>query len=284
MRRAMGYRPFYPGDCRSQLDAFLETASASPDPASLPPAPVAAIAPHAGWIYSGAVAARSLAALGRGSPPSVLVLLGAVHRTRLDRAALWPRGSWETPLGDLPVDADVAREVLEVAGDLVEERPEAHEDEHSLEVLAPMVRHLLPDARIVPIMVPPTLDAVALGRALAPVGGGQRVAVVASTDLTHYGPAYGFAPAGTGPGAHDWMRRNDRRLVEKVIALDAEAVVEEAMARRNACGPAGVAAAVAFARERGVQRGVLLERTDSHEARGSTDPFEMAVGYAGIIF
>jgi MEMO1 family protein len=279
MKRPMLFRQFYPGDCGQQIAEFLRDFHWEGGSQRR----IAAVAPHAGWRYSGGVAARTLKVLA-ASQPEVIIILSAVHRCHLDRAALYPRGSWETPLGEVEVDAELGAGILEAAPELLEPDPDAHFDEHAAEVLVPFIRGLLPEARVVPIMVPPDAAAVQLGASLAAEVGDRRAAAVASTDLTHYGWAYRFTPAGTGEKAHEWMRANDQRIIDLALRLEAEKIVAEARSHQNACGSGALAAAVAFARALGSPQGVLVERTDSHEAQDPGAPFEMAVGYAGMVF
>jgi AmmeMemoRadiSam system protein B len=277
----MLFPQFYPGDVKSQIEAFLARADSPPVPDR---GLFAAAVPHAGWRYSGAVAATALRALAGRSSPEAILLLGAVHRAYLDRAALYPEGEWETPLGAIHVDSSLAAEVERALPGLVERNESAHDTEHSLEVEAPLIRALFPGVPVVPLMVPPERQAAEIGAKLADLARGRRIVAVASTDLTHYGEEYLFAPRGAGDEAHAWMRANDGRILDLARRLDAEWIPVEAEERRNACGPGALAAAAAFARELGAPEGTVLERTDSHEAQGNAGPFRMGVGYAGIVF
>jgi MEMO1 family protein len=279
--RRMFFPQFYPGDVRAQIAEFL----ARPAPPATPARELfAAAVPHAGWRYSGAVAARTLRALSERSSPEAVLLLGAVHRAHLDRAALYPEGEWETPLGPLAVDAALAAEIEGALPGLVERNAAAHDTEHSLEVEAPMIRMVFPGVPVVPLMVPPERYAAEIGTRLARIAKGRRIVVVASTDLTHYGNEYLFAPRGSGEEAHAWMRANDERILDLARRLDAERIPREAEENRNACGPGALASAAAFAREMGAPEGTVLERTDSHEVQATAEPFRMAVGYAGVVF
>ena len=277
----MHFRNFYPGDLKGQIAEFLATRSAAPAPGR---PLVAAAVPHAGWRFSGGVAARSLKALSEHSSATSILLLGAVHRARLSRSALYSEGEWETPLGPVPVDAALAAEAGSVLGDLAVIDPGAHDTEHSLEVELPFIHEVFPGVPVVPIMVPPEGSPAEVGRRLARLAGGRGIVAVASTDLTHYGESYLFTPAGLGDQAHEWMRGNDERILDLARGLEAEAIPGEARKSWNACGPGALAAAAAFARELGAREGIVLERTDSHEVAGKGEPFTMAVGYAGIVF
>jgi len=311
IREAVVAGSWYPGDagaCRRAIEA-MRAASAKaagrmaaaaepkapppaqrPAEADLPARPVAGILPHAGWTFSGPTAVAALDAIRSRRTPQTFVIFGFHHRRAIRRCAIFPSGGWETPLGLAEVDERMARELLARAADLLDDNPRAHEDEHSIEIQAPLIRHLFPEARIVPILVPPTDAAAALGRAV-----GQAIkdleadaVCLGSTDLTHYGPGYGFAPKGTGPAAIKWMREeNDRRMVDLMARLDAEGVLAEAREHQNACGPGAVAAALAAARVLGAARGTVVQYTTSADVmrqemgRLETD---MAVGYVGMVF
>jgi len=281
LSRPMYHRNFYPGDCRQQIAAFLST-YLSPEPGSQ--ALVAAVVPHAGWHYSGAVAARTLKTLSDRSTPRSVIIFGAVHRAWLPSGAVYPEGEWQTPLGSVPVDAALAAEVLSQMPGLLESDPEAHQAEHSIEVQVPFIHELFPGVPILPIMVPPEGSPTTVGSRMAKIVSGRNVLAMASTDLTHYGDAYGFAPAGFGEKAHTWMRQNNRRILDIAVRLGAEQIIHEARVSQNACGAGALAAVVAFARESGSRGGIIVEETDSHEVAGKGGPFYMGVGYAGVVF
>ena len=131
MRRPTA-RAFYPGDCRRELDAFT---SGFEPPTELAGPLAGAVLPHGAWMYSGRVAARTLASLAAFSTAVTVVIFGGVH-VPLGANALYPAGRWETPLGDLQVDAEErARPILRRAGDHLRPDSEGHRYEHSLEVL-----------------------------------------------------------------------------------------------------------------------------------------------------
>ncbi|MCP3860368.1 MAG: AmmeMemoRadiSam system protein B [Phycisphaeraceae bacterium] len=276
---------WYPGDragCRSFLDAALARRLPSPIPGPL----LGGVVPHAGWVSSGEIAALVFRALAAEDPERTVIVLGAVHRYGLDRPAISPDAAWETPLGDLPVDGSLAEEVSRSCPDLVDVDADAHvPGENSIELQAALVRGLMPEARFLPILVPPTAAAVpfgdALGRMLA--ASGNPAVVVASTDLTHYGYG-GWHPAGAGPEAVRWVREeNDRRFLDLVVTLSAERIVPEAEENRNACGAGATAAAVSAVRAMGARRGQVLAQTTSEDVRPSGS-FDHFVGYGGVVF
>ena len=271
---------FYPGDLRAQLEEFLLDWHA---PEGLPSPPSGGIVPHAGWAYSGRIAARTLFTLIQLGNPRTIVFLGAVHFAPMARPAFYAEGAWETPVGSVEVDTKLARRLLESLGELATEAPEEHDGEHSLEVLMPFVRLLAQQCRVVPVAVPPYPGAAAFGARLgALLAGHPDVLVVASTDLTHYGAGYGFAPAEAGEEAERWMQKNDERIVDKIRHLSAEEILPEVRKHKNACGPGALAAALAAARARGSTRGHVLAYTTSHRVMAEPE-FTTAVGYLGAV-
>ncbi|MBN1419859.1 MAG: AmmeMemoRadiSam system protein B [Planctomycetes bacterium] len=277
--RAAVATQFYPTASPETIESYLRGFQ----PPQIPEAAVAGIVPHAGWVYSGSTAARTLATIRERARVRAIVLLGAVHRVWIDRPAIYPSGAWETPFGALPVDSALAESIAREAGDGARLDAAAHEDEHSIEVQLPFVRYLFGELPIVPIAVPPEPSSPSFGEAVGRAIAGCGAVVVASTDLTHYGEMYGFAPAGLGDPGRRFLAENDRRIVDLAIDLDAEGIVPEARAHHNACGAGAMAAAVAAARTLGAERGVLVQYTTSHEVRPER-VFSMAVGYAGIVF
>ena len=279
---------FYPGSRDACLKA-IESLQPKKLPEELPERPVAGIVPHAGWVFSGATALAVLEALKDRRTPKTFVLFGAVHRA-IRRSAIFSNGVWRTPLGLAEVDERLAREILTRADDLLADDPRAHEREHSIEVQVPFIQQLFPHAKIVPVAVVPDENAPEIGRrvALAIQNLEADAVCLGSTDLTHYGPAYGFTPKGVGEEALHWVRdENDRRMIDLALRLDAEAAVPEAEARMNACGSGAVAATLAAARELGAVQGYLVYYTTSFDVmkeRMGRRGFDAAVGYAGLVF
>ncbi|HUU91354.1 MAG TPA: AmmeMemoRadiSam system protein B [Phycisphaerae bacterium] len=279
---------FYPMDRESCLRDIAEMKPPA-DVAGLPDRPVAGIVPHAGWMFSGETALAVLTVIKDRRTPKTFVLFGATHRL-VGTNAMFASGGWETPLGIAEVDERLGREVLGRAADILIDNPHAHEGEHSIEVQVPLIQHLFPEARILPIAVPGDETAVALGRIVGRTISDLEADAVClgSTDLTHYGSMYGFTPKGSGADAVRWVRdENDRRMLDLMVRLDAEGAVSEAASRRNACGAGAVAATMAAAREMGAQRGCVVQYTTSFDVMrdklGRTD-YDATVGYAGVVF
>jgi hypothetical protein len=245
----------------------------------------AALVPHAGWVYSGETAALSIRAVAQSRPETV-VIFGAVHVHDRNEASLFPNGEWITPLGSLRVDTELADRLRRHP--LITVDPAVHRYEHSIEVELPLIQYLIGNALILPLMVAPGSNAPEIGRITANEASelGRRVAFLGSTDLTHYGPAFGFEPEGHGEPGIRWARDvNDRRFIRYVADMEAEAVVPEASAHRNACGSGAVAATIAAAEVFGATGYSELRHTTSAdvERRLGGTPVN-SVGYEAGVF
>ncbi|MEW5944631.1 MAG: AmmeMemoRadiSam system protein B [bacterium] len=285
-RRAAVAGSFYPSGRRECERQIAECVAFDASVLRLPEVPAGGVVPHAGWVFSGFTAGKVFAAIRERSMPATFVLFGAVHRYGVDAPALMDEGVWETPLGDLEVCGETASAIKERAGGLVEVNPRAHEGEHSIEVQAPFIKYLFPGARIVPILAPPVEASVEAGKAVGEVvkDNGGRAVALGSTDLTHYGHEYGFAPKGTGEEGLKWVREvNDRRMIELMTTLRADEILAEAARSHNACGAGAVAATAAAMRACGRTSGTPIEYTTSHDVMPERKA-SMFVGYAGILY
>jgi len=282
---------FYPADpveCRQEVLRLM--GRVDDRGAVLPPSPLdpdgadwfAGIVPHAGWTFSGGVAGRVFALLARARRPDVVILFGGVHRYRGRQAALFGSGRWESPLGPVMVDERLGERILGLTNQIIDD-PYAHDNEHSLEVQIPFVIEAFPGARIVPIMVPPNEHAPDAGDAVGRTLEAYQVSavVIGTTDLTHYGPGYGFAPHGTGDEAMAWAKANDRPFLERLVRLQDRQLVAEAAAHRNACNAGAAAATVAAVRRLGGGGARLLDHVTSAEVAGGGGG--NSVGYAGVV-
>lgn len=273
-----------PDSCRRHAASLLAAAEV---PADLPGRPLGAIVPHAGWVYSGAIAAKALKAALAGGEARSVVLFGADHTGMVQMGEVYDAGAWRTPLGDVGIDEELAAALL-AAGDCLRAQPHAHMREHSLEVQVPLLQVLVGDLRIVPVAVPPSDLAVEIGRTVgqALAARGQATCVVGSTDLTHHGGRFG-SPGGRGEAGEKWTRANDRRMIDLIEAMDADAVVPEYLQRHNACGAGAVAATIAACKALGAQRGICLEYNNSYKIVHEKYPYELddtTVGYAAVVF
>ena len=236
------------------------------------PAPArAAVAPHAGYPYSGRTAAHVFAR--REIPPLVVIL--APNHTGVCRArggaSLWEAGAFRTPLGDVGVDEEFAR-ALVAASPLVGPDHAAHTGEHAVEVELPFLQVRRADVRIVPLVL--AWDAwqgcLELGETLAGLVGRwpQPVLLLASSDLNHYEPA-------------TVSERKDRRALEAIAALDGAELLHRCRVEGiSMCGRAPTATVLAAARALGARAAEVVDY--SHSGLVSGDE-EAVVGYGGVV-
>jgi AmmeMemoRadiSam system protein B len=279
---------FYPADRSSCIEEINECLAARTLPKSLPKEIVAGIVPHAGWMFSGSLAAMVFSAVKQRHPDvHTFVIFGAAHGYYGDRPVLDDSNFWETPLGKAGIDEMLSNYLIEKRIALHDSL--SHKGEHSIEVQVPFIQHLFPKAQILPIIVPPNKQAIALGEALGgkELYGGKIIVYIGSTDLTHYGPRYGFTPMGLSRNGLDWAAKvNDKQFIDTALKLDPEGILAGAAENLNACGAGAAAAAVAVAKKTGKTEGMLLAQTNSNEVmqRKMGAYSQDSVGYAAILF
>ncbi|HKK90923.1 MAG TPA: AmmeMemoRadiSam system protein B [Desulfobacteraceae bacterium] len=272
---AGSWYPGKAGECQAQIDSFLADKSGA-----LKGNFKAGIVPHAGWHFSGSIACRVIASLAREGVDAV-VLFG-MHMHPGSTPCILAGGAVETPLGDIPVHGELAKALAQRCA-MKKESPSSFPGENTIELQLPFVKHFFPGASIVPVGVPPSPVAGEIGRAAVEEAEslGLDIAVIGSTDMTHYGAGFGFTPAGTGEKAHEWVKNtNDKAGVDALLAMDADAVVAQAEKNHNLCCAGAAAAAVAAAERMGAVRSVSLDYATSYEK----NPDSSFVGYCGILF
>ena len=285
------FYPAAPAQCQRMARQLVFGAA---DAAAEAPSLVAArwtgaIVPHAGWVASGAIAGQSLRTLaaGWGRPPQVVVVFGAVHTPiDLPLAALDSHTRWAVPGGESAVARELG-ERLVGRSDLFAVDDRLHAREHAVEVELPLIQAVWPAATVLPVEVPAIEDAQQIGRRAAEQVRSTSVDAVflASSDLTHYGPSYGFTPAGVGAAALEWAKDNDRRLLDLVTAMAVDRIVPEVRSRANACGGGAIAAMLSACRELGATRAEVLRHANSFETLRDVAPQRAvdAVGYAAVV-
>ena len=248
---------FYPGDgaaLRREVDAHLEQAR------SEGPAPKAVIAPHAGFRYSGPVAASAYARLkSRAGEIGRVVLLGPTHYVPMRGVAVSGAESFQTPLGRVRVDAASVRRALEFA--FVRRLDRAFEREHSLEVHLPFLMRVLPRFTVVPLLVGEASPAE-IGALLEALWGGSETAIVISSDLSHYLD-------------HESARRLDAKTSEAVVALRHDDIGHE-----QACGWHAVNGLLHLAKLRSLEAKAL----DVRNSGDTAGPRDRVVGYGAYAF
>ena len=261
--------PGTPGALTEDVDTYLGAASAVPGGRLQ-----AIIAPHAGMMFSGPVAAYAYSAASQ-QEFDVAVLIGPSHFAAFDGAALWPEGAFDSPLGPVHVDGPGAQALAE--SPIVHKLLSAHRREHSLEMQLPFLRRVHPSLPIVPVLIGfqnrATIDALA--DAVARAFAGRRALLVASTDLSHYFDAQTAATL-------------DARVQRCVNDFDADALLdlfeqypEHERGRYVACGGGAAIAVMKAARALGATDGRVLHYAHSGQVSGDYDG---VVGYMAAAF
>ncbi len=223
----------------------------------------AVVAPHAGWIYSGATAMRSFLALEKAD---TFVVLSPNH-SGLGAAVATSSEDWETPLGVCRLDDSLMGELVDAGAAEVSE--EAHLQEHSVEVQLPFLQFIFGKFKFVPVTFLDQSLSTALRVAEALAKTKKKISIVASSDFTHYEPA---AEA----------KEKDEKAIARLLLMDAEGFYRALRQERvTACGYAPIACALYWAKLKGAKKGVLLGFSNSGEASGD---YAAVVDYASLAF
>jgi AmmeMemoRadiSam system protein B len=267
LRRAAvagSWYPSHPEALAREVDRYLGNAGPLPSGA-----PLAVVAPHAGLMYSGPVAAHAYRLL-LGSEAEVAVLVGPSHYVGFEGVSIYQRGAFETPFGPVPVDEQCA-DAVAVASRVVKMVPAAHVREHSLEMQLPFLKRVLPDISIVPLVMgrQSRQTAFELGDAIAAALRGRRAVIVASTDLSHY---YDAATAAT----------LDDKVIQQMLRFDADGLMRLLEASpEHACGGGPAVSVMRAAKALGAQDARVLKYADSGDVSGDK---HAVVGYVAAAF
>jgi len=247
------FYPASPNALAAAVDELLSAAHVAPNV----PVPKALVVPHAGYVYSGPIAATAYARLRPAADRVTrVVLVGPAHRVWVEGLVDSGADAFVTPLGTMRVDREAIRGVASI-----ETSAQAHAREHSLEVQLPFVQRVLPHARLVPLAVGHA-SAEEVGRALDALWGGDETIVLVSSDLSHYHP-------------YREAKEIDAETAARIVALDPVEIPSE-----QACGAAGINGLLWVARKRGM-RAELLDLRSSGDTAGGRDE---VVGYGAFAF
>jgi len=231
---------------------------------------IALIAPHAGYVYSGQVAAYAYKLL-EGKQYDIVVIVAPSHRAYFKGASVYPHGGYHTPLGIVPVAEEIT-EALMKQSPLISSIPQAHAQEHSLEIQLPFLQVVLGEFRLVPIVMGEQdfRTCEELSKAVAAVIKGKNALLIASTDLSHFHPykeAVGL----------------DQVVLKGVDAFDPEGLSEDlGKGRCEACGGGPVVTVMLAAQARGADQGEVLHYANSGDVTGDRSS---VVGYmAGVLY
>ena len=226
---------------------------------------VAIVAPHAGYSYSGPVAAHAYKELAADGIVDTAVILSPNHTGYGHPVSLWAGNGWDTPLGKTEINKDFTQRLL---GQVIRADEAAHIHEHSIEVQLPWLQHLYKKVKIVPItMLAQDIETARMvGKAISQIG--DNLIIIASTDFTHYEP-------------HSVAIETDGFIIEAIVALDEEELYKRCESLNcTMCGYGPVASAIVAAKEMRAKRASLLKYATSGETSGD---FSRVVGYGSIV-
>jgi hypothetical protein len=249
--------------------ALRRTLERMVDPLARKEKAIAVVSPHAGFEYSGPVAGAVFSSV---ELPETYVILGPSHRGRMRATfAIVREGTWQTPLGEVPIAQDLADHILQ-GSELVSVDDQAHANEHSLEVQLPFIQFYRENIAFVPLCI--SYDAAfeeleELGRALAGAikAAKKDVLIVASTDMSHY-------------VSQKEAEIKDSLAIKKILELDARGLYETVQSEDiSMCGFQPTTAAIVASKKLGAEKAELIRYQTSGETTGN---FLEVVGYAGL--
>ena len=281
LRKAVFSGSWYPAGNRACEDQIQQFLTEGKNQTTTIDAPVGGIVPHAGWYFSGSIACNVIHRLAQKASPDVVVVFG-MHLHAGSPRVIMPAGEWETPFGPLVVDTALAGEITRQY-DFHLESPTRFNQDNTIELQMPFIRYFFKDARVVAMGVPPADQTLALAEFVVATARdlNLNIIVIGSTDLTHYGPNYGFTSQGAGTQAVKWVRdQNDRSVIDAMLRMDAQGVIREARNKDNACCSGAAAAAITAGKALGAARAEELVYATSYDK----SPGNSFVGYVGVIF
>ncbi len=268
---------FYPKD-KGELQQLIKDSYLHPlGPGKLPPAPptnakvVSVVCPHAGYEYSGPVAAHSYLHVSSMRDPELIIIVAPNHYGLGSGVSVYSPGSWETPLGTLKVDEAACKELADSTG-IVDFDPASHRLEHSLEVQLPFLQMIYGDSvPILPVCISfqdeDTTTTLAAG--VAKIAGKRRTVLIASSDLTHYEPA-------------EVARKKDTALISEILKMDAASFYSTLERLQvTACGFGAISTIMQASKALGLVKGSLLKYANSGDTTGD---LAQVVGYASLRF
>ncbi len=229
------------------------------------------VSPHAGYLYSGPIAAHSYHALASEGSPSCSIIIGPNHTGLGSGISIMDEGLWTTPLGEVKIDTEIARQICKNY-DMVDVDEKAHLYEHSIEVQLPFLQYLYGNKTLfVPIcmMMQDLKTSIELGEAIARSIANKNTIVIASTDMTHYEEGH-------------IAEKKDKEAIDAILKLDEEELIKVIESENiSMCGYGPVISLMACVKRLHASKGTLISyKTSGHVTRDHSS----VVGYASLIF
>ena len=276
MAFAGSWYPATAAECEASIKGFLKENQRSFDGGY-----IGGIVPHAGWYYSGSIACRVIASLKSDEKIDTIILFGG-HMHKQSEPFILTHGEVETPFGPIEVDKELTNKITRSIS-IRPRSPHKFPDENTFELQYPFVKYFYPDAKIVVCGVAPSFFAAIIGSMAVSeaLDLSRNVRILGSTDMTHYGPDFGFTTIGTGEKAVEWVKtQNDRNAIKAIKQMDESKIIAQGLENKNMCCAGAVAASAAACKKLGAVKAVELDYATSFEKSASAS----FVGYAGVLY
>jgi len=236
----------------------------------------AGIVPHAGWFFCGRLIGGVIKSLKNNNPkPDLIGIIGG-HLFSNSPVLYLDYKEAETPLGNIKIDKDATEDIL---NKIEYKALEPNNGDNTIEIVLPFIKYFFDNVPIIGFRAPSSRLAIDLGKIISDYvsKNGLNAILIGASDLTHYGPNYDFYPGGLGDNGIKWSNNNDKKLIDRVLALDSEGVIEHANSNYSSCSPGPIATVIEFAKD---TKPFLLDYYTSYDIYQSSS----FVGYAGILF
>jgi len=268
---------FYAGDSKSlniQIEnCFLHKIG----PGKIPPVNpkkenniIGLISPHAGFMYSGPVAANGFYKISLGVSPDTIIILGPNHRGFGEDISIMAKGKWKTPLGELEIDTDIAESILSNSK-IIKNDKKAHQFEHSIEVQLPFIQYIFGNGiKFVPIcMTHQDINTdIKIAHSICSSVVNKNILIIASSDFTHY-------------ETQEYAKNIDRQAIDAILKFNPQKLYH-IIYRQNLtmCGPGPVTTMLIACKALGAKKAELLKYATSGDVSGM---YDQVVGYASLI-
>ena len=264
---------FYPSE-KNKLtklieDCFLHSFGPGKNPKKIGKKIFGVICPHAGYVYSGPIACHSVNSISSESP-ELFIIIGPNHWGIGRSVATMTDCIWETPLGNVEVDSESAKEISQLSQN-IESDFFSHTREHSLEVQIPILQKTFSNFKILPISLVNQSKEIAkdVGLTIAKIAKKKKVMIIGSSDFTHYEP-------------NEFAHEQDLALIEPILEMNVDKFYDVLQKRKvSACGYGAIASTIIACKELGATKGELLKYATSGDVTGDTTS---VVGYGSIVF
>lgn len=277
LRRPAVAGSFYAGDSKSlniQIEnCFLHKIGPGEIPLVNPKRQnniIGLISPHAGYIYSGPVAANGFYKIALGGKPDTIIILGPNHQGFGENVSIMAEGKWKTPLGELEIDAEMAEDILKKSK-IIKNDKKAHQYEHSIEVQLPFIQYIFgKDIKFVPIcMTRQDIDTdIEIAKSICSSVVDKNILIIASSDFTHYEP-------------QEYAKDIDKQAINTILEFNPKKLYDMIYHQNlTMCGPGPITVMLIACETLGVKKAELLKYATSGDVSGM---YDQVVGYASLI-